>query len=130
MRHPANAMNPSIERLVDRRTFLGHSSLGLGTIALAGLMQPRLFGATASPVADAAAASRGVVNPLHFPAKAKRIIFLCMAGGPSQFETFDEKPKLAAMHGQTMPTSFTNGQPIAQLQGKELRCLKPLANFA
>ncbi len=70
-------------------------------------------------------ASRGIVNPLHFAPKAKRVIFLCMAGGPSQLETFDYKPKLAAMHGQPMPESFTKGQPIAQLQGKELRCLRP-----
>ena len=52
-----------------------------------------------------------------------------MAGGPSQFETFDHKPKLAALDGQPMPESFTKGQPIAQLQGQELKVLRPLATF-
>jgi hypothetical protein len=111
----------SYETQIARRTFLGQASLGLGSVALAGLMQPQLFGA---PASIAGAATRTAIP------RAKRVIFLCMAGGPSQFETFDEKPKLAAMHGQPMPASFTAGQPIAQLQGKELRCLRPLAKFA
>ena len=51
--------------------------------------------------------------------KAKRVIWLYMAGGPSHLETFDYKPQLAEMHGQPMPESFTKGQPIAQLQGPE-----------
>ena len=53
--------------------------------------------------------SRGVVNPLHFAPKAKRVIFLYQAGGPSHLETFDYKPKLAEMHGKPMPESFTKG---------------------
>jgi hypothetical protein len=54
-----------------------------------------------------------------------------MAGGPSQFELFDDKPKLVAMHGEPIPPSFTAGQPIAQLQHqKELRCFGPQATFA
>ena len=65
----------------------------------------------------------------HFAAKAKRVIFLCMAGGPSHLETFDYKPKLAELDGQPMPESFTKGQPIAQLQGKKLKCLGPLTKF-
>ena len=48
----------------------------------------------------AAVASKGVVNPLHHPPKAKRVIFLYQAGGPSHLETFDYKPKLAEMHGK------------------------------
>jgi len=71
----------------------------------------------------------GVVRPLHHPAKAKRVIFLCMAGGPSHLETLDEKPKLAAMHGQPMPESFTRGKPIAQLQGQKLNCFGPQHKF-
>jgi uncharacterized protein (DUF1501 family) len=77
----------------------------------------------------AAPGSRGVVNPLHLAPKAKRIIFLTMAGGPSHLETLDYKPKLAEMHGQPMPESFTKGQPIAQLQGKELKCFGPQHAF-
>ena len=59
--------------------------------------------------------------------KAKRIIFLTMAGGPSHLETLDYKPKLAEMHGQPMPESFTKGQPIAQLQGQGAEVLRPAA---
>ena len=65
----------------------------------------------------------------HLPARAKRVIFLCMAGGPSHLETFDYKPTLEALHGQPMPTSFTDGQPIAQLQGAELKCQGPMTTF-
>ncbi|MBM3856234.1 MAG: DUF1501 domain-containing protein [Verrucomicrobia bacterium] len=53
-----------------------------------------------------------------------------MAGGPSQLETFDPKPKLAAMHGQPMPESLTRGQQLAQLQGQELVCFAPQFPFA
>ena len=52
-----------------------------------------------------------------------------MAGGPSHLETFDYKPKLAEMHGQPMPESFTKGQPIAQLQGQKLNCFGPQHPF-
>jgi hypothetical protein len=61
--------------------------------------------------------------------RAKRIIQLYMAGGPSHLETLDEKPKLAAMHGQPMPESFTKGKPIAQLQGADLKCFAPQHPF-
>jgi len=66
---------------------------------------------------------------LHFPAKAKRVIFLYQAGGPSHLETFDNKPKLAEMHGKDMPESLTKGQQIAQLQGKQLLCYGPQHGF-
>src|SRR3954468_12799612 len=116
---------------IARRTFLGGASLGLGSVALAGLVQPKLF-AAATPAADKPGKQpyRGAVNPLHFAQKAKRVIFLCMAGGPSQLELFDEKPKLGAMHGKPVPDSYTKGQPIAQLQNqKELLCFGPQATF-
>ena len=61
--------------------------------------------------------------------KAKRVIFLCMAGGPSHLETFDYKPKLKEMDGKPMPGSITEGQPIAQLQGKQLKCFGPQLEF-
>lgn len=108
---------------IHRRTFLGRSLAGLGWVALHSLLNPRLLRAAAAP------AWRGVVNPLHFPAKAKRVIFLYQAGGPSHLETFDPKPKLAEMHGKGMPESFTKGQQIAQLQGKPLLCFGPQHGF-
>ncbi|HCS51381.1 MAG TPA: sulfatase, partial [Planctomycetaceae bacterium] len=59
----------------------------------------------------------------------KRVIFLCMAGGPSHLETFDYKPELERLSGQPMPASITAGQPIAQLQGQELIAQGPLTKF-
>jgi hypothetical protein len=118
------------EQLV-RRAFLGRASLGLGSVALAGLLQPSVLGAAKEVGAPSGPKRyRGAVNPLHFAQKAKRVIFLCMAGGPSQLELFDEKPKLGAMHGKPVPDSYTKGQPIAQLQNqKELLCFGPQATF-
>ncbi len=73
---------------------------------------------------------RGVIHPLPFPQKAKRVIWLTMAGGPSHLETFDPKPKLAEMNGKPMPESMTKGQQLAQLQGKPLLCFGPQHPFA
>jgi len=101
---------------VCRRTFLRRGAAGLGLVALQSLLEPR---------AAAAGASGGVVNPLHHPAKAKRVIFLYQAGGPSHLETFDFKSKLAEMNGKPMPESMTKGQQIAQLQGRPLICFGP-----
>jgi hypothetical protein len=102
---------------VCRRTFLRNGIAGVGLLGLNALFDRRLF------------ASTGVVNPLHHPAKAKRVIFLYQAGGPSHLETFDYKPKLAEMTGKPMPDSFTTGQQIAQLQGQRLTCFGPQHPF-
>src|SRR5688572_28694871 len=108
-----------------RRSFLGRASRGIGGVALASLIHPDLFAADTNTVER----WPGVVNPLHVPRKAKRVIHLYMAGGPSHLETLDNKPKLREMAGKPMPESFTKGQPIAQLQGKELRCFAPQFEF-
>ena len=78
---------------------------------------------------QAAQQSKGILNPLHHAAKAKRVIFLYQAGGPSHLETLDYKPNLAKMHGQGMPESFTKGQQIAQLQNQKLTCFGPQHTF-
>jgi hypothetical protein len=122
-------MNDQIEmnaRLACRRTFLRHGMSGLGLFALNSLMQGR---GVAAEGPSAALASKGIVNPLHHAPKAKRVIFLYQAGGPSHLETFDNKPKLASMHGKGMPESFTKGQQVAQLQGKPLICFGPQHGF-
>jgi hypothetical protein len=106
-----------------RRTFLARSGLSLGGAALGTLL------ARDGLAAAQAAGGRGAVWPLHHPPKAKSVIFLCLAGGPSHIETFDHKPVLAKLSGQPMPESVTAGQPIAQLQGKELRVLGPIRSF-
>jgi hypothetical protein len=114
--------------LLTRRAFLGKSVRGVGSLALASLLNPSLLMA-ATEASSKAEKWRGVITTPHVPPRAKRIIHLCMAGGPSHLETFDYKPKLAEMHGQPMPESFTKGQPIAQLQGQELKCMGPNFNF-
>ncbi|HWE35550.1 MAG TPA: DUF1501 domain-containing protein [Isosphaeraceae bacterium] len=114
-------------RLLRRRTFLGQATRGLGALALASLVDPKVLrGAEPGPRGDR---WEGVARPLHHAARAKRVIFLSMAGGPSHLETLDHKPKLAAMHGKPMPESFTKGQPIAQLQGQKLNCFGPQHPF-
>ena len=93
---------------VNRRTFLRRSAYGLGGLALAGLMDPRIFAAEAAT--NDSGKWRGVVNPLHFAPKAKRVIHLCMAGGPSHLETFDWKPELKKLDGKAFPESFTKAR--------------------
>ena len=110
-------LSESTKTEVCRRTFLRSGLSGVGLLGLNALLDRRLF------------ASTGVVNPLHFPAKAKRVIFLYQAGGPSHLETFDYKPKLAELSGKPMPDSFTKGQQIAQLQGQQLICFGPQHPF-
>ncbi len=109
-----------------RRQFLGRVSLGLGAASLTQWM-PGLAHAGLLGTGDGLP---GQHPSPHWAPKAKRVIFLCMAGGPSHLETFDPKPRLAELDGQPMPESFTNGLPIAQLQGKPLKCLGSRATFA
>jgi hypothetical protein len=91
-----------------RRHFFQECALGLGSMALASLWNE----------GQAAAARPPLVNPLaprptHFKAKAKSVIYLFMAGGPSQLELFDYKPKLAALHGKPIPAEFIKGKRFA-----------------
>ena len=112
-----------------RRTFLGRMSQGVGALALASLAHPALLRAATGKTSPGKDKWTGVVNPLHFPPKAKRVIWLSMAGGPSHLETFDYKPKLAEMHKEAMPESVTKGKQIAQLQGQKLLCYGPQLKF-
>src|SRR5213075_1392402 len=105
-------------REILRRSFLRQGISSLGLLSLNSLLN-----------AQPAMTSKGVVNPLHHAAKAKRVIFLYQAGGPSHLETFDFKPKLAELHGKPMPESLTKGQQIAQLQNQKLICFGPQHSF-
>ena len=104
--------------LQTRRAFLGRTSMGFGSAALASLLKPGLF-----------AARPGITGFPNYEAKIKRVIFLCMAGGPAHLELLDHKPELEKRDGEPMPESVTKGQQIAQLQGKELRILAPQHPF-
>src|SRR5215218_4230662 len=89
--------NSYLNQTLSRRELLNLSSTGFGAIALASLLgqeQARAEAASADPLA---------VKPPHFPARAKRVIFLFMHGGPSQVDTFDYKPLLKRDHGKPLP---------------------------
>ena len=93
---------------LSRRQVLSQFGLGLGGVALANLVNPAhvlAAGQQPSPTAD-----RGVLGGrLHVPAKAKRVIYLFMAGGPSQLELFDYKPLLQERNGEELPDSRPQG---------------------
>ena len=116
-------MNPEqrFANTINRRAFLRNASYSVGSAALGSFFHRDL---------QAAPRWNGVLgDKLHMPAKAKTVIHLCMAGGPSHLETLDYKPELAKLNGQGMPESFTKGQQLAQLQGKALNCLGPQYEF-
>jgi hypothetical protein len=114
---------PEARLALTRRSLVGRASTGMGTLALAALLND---GARA---AEAPAGAAGGAARLAFKPRIKRVIHLYMAGGPSHLETFDSKPKLRELHGQPMPESFTRGQQIAQLQGQKLNCYGPQWEF-
>ena len=96
-----------LQRLT-RRHFFERCGIGLGQIALGQMMAGSAFGAAPSTVA-----SKGAVPGGHFPAKVKSVIFLFMAGGPSQFELFENKPSLQKYNGQPIPPSLVEGKRFA-----------------
>ena len=113
---------------IARRTFLRNSGLSVGSMALGSLLA-NSHPSTADDGEASAAVPQGVISPTHFTPKAKRVIWLYMAGGMSHLDTFDHKPKLEEMHGKPMPESVTAGQQIAQLQGQKLNCFAPQHPF-
>ncbi|MFN7944492.1 MAG: DUF1501 domain-containing protein [Blastocatellia bacterium] len=119
-----NELRFEINRLRTRRWFFRQCGIGLGSMALASLLDNDLF-----------AAPQQSGNPLapkqpHFPAKAKRVICLFQAGAPSQLELFDYKPQLAKYNGQPVPKDFVKGinyafiKPDAGLYASELKFAK------
>ncbi|WP_419187752.1 DUF1501 domain-containing protein [Stieleria bergensis] len=110
-----------------RRDFLLRSGFGIGSTALATLMDPSL---------NASAGSGGTANPglpqfPNFAPKAKRIIYLFMAGGPSHIDTFDYKPAMRKFHGEELPDSVRQGQRLTGMTSgqKEFPCVAPMFEF-
>lgn len=103
---------------LDRRSFITRSATSLGAAALSELINPQLFASTSR-------------NGLHFPATAKRVIYLFFAGGPSHIDTFDYKPELRKIHGMELPDSIRNGQRITGMTSgqKSFPCVAPMFNF-
>ncbi len=100
---------PTYDELMrlSRRHFLGASALGIGALA---------FGEITASAKPAQSSSPLLAAP-HFPAKAKRVIYLFQSGGPSHFETLDPKPKLRELHGQPLPESVRAGQRLTGMSG-------------
>ena len=105
-------MNPNDPLFVTRRQFCTRFGLGLGSIALAHLL-PGVTGA-----ARAAA-------PARPPARAKRVIYLFMSGGPSQQDLFDHKPRLRELNGQELPAEVRGQQRLTGMSGNQ--AVLPLA---
>ena len=112
---------------MNRRDFFGKFGLGLGGMALFGLLNRDALGAT-PPINP----FQGVLDRPHFAPKAKRIIYLFMSGGPSQLDLFDHKPLLNKLNGQDLPASVRMGQRLTGMSGNQATL--PLAgsvfNFA
>ncbi|MGZ8899551.1 MAG: DUF1501 domain-containing protein, partial [Limisphaerales bacterium] len=96
-------MDPRREQrlLLTRRHFFSRSAAGIGAAALGSLLNPALLANQDSPI-----------QRTHFPAKAKRIIYLFMAGGPSQMDLLDYKPTLETLHKTELPESIRMGQRL------------------
>lgn len=113
------------KRLVTRRHFFKDCGIGLGSMALASLLNESSF-AQANPQSKNPLAAKAP----HFTAKAKRVIYLFMAGAPSQLDLFDYKPELVKYNGKPIPQEFTKGinyafiKPDAGLYASEFKFAK------
>jgi hypothetical protein len=110
-----------------RRQFFGSTGVSLGSIALASLLRQEHAAANET-------SSRAMSGPLaprapHFAPRAKRVIFLFMAGGPSQLELFDPKPKLVELDGQQVPESYVATKRFAFI-GRDAKLLGSRRRFA
>ncbi|MCG3129248.1 MAG: hypothetical protein CHACPFDD_04169 [Phycisphaerae bacterium] len=101
------------ELLLTRRQLFGRAAAGVGTAALASLLNPAMSLAS------------GIAGPHpgapHFAPRAKRVIYLFMSGGPSQMDLFDYKPKMGELHGQDLPKSVRMGQRITGMTSNQAR---------
>jgi hypothetical protein len=119
-------MHPALSPRIARRHFLHECGVGLGKIALGGLLTDALLG-RATP-ASAAPTPLAVKQP-HFTAKARRVIHLFMAGAPSQLDLFDFKPELVKLEGKPLPPSVIGGQRYAFIR-PDAAVLGPRFKFA
>ncbi len=120
-----------ITQEMNRRLFLSRSGLGLGSMALASLMGTAAGASDAKPAA-APGPSGGLPGLPHFPAKAKRVIYLFQSGAPSQIDLFDHKPAIRERRGIELPESIRMGQRITTMTSgqKSLPIAPSIFNFA
>lgn len=111
-----------LNKKLDRRRFLTKTSLGLGALAMGSLLGAGKILNTSGLAAPESAADfeQEILKALpHIAPEAKRVIYLFMSGGPSQFETFDYKPKLVDMAGQNLPDSVRQGQRLTGMSANQ-----------
>src|SRR5262245_2528274 len=113
-----------IARSVSRRHFFHGCGVGLGKMALAGLLTGAAAGRAGPPRTDPLAPKKP-----HFPGRAKRVIHLFMAGAPSHLDLFDPKPKLAQYEGKPIPPEVIGGQRYAFIR-PDAAALGPRFKFA
>ncbi len=102
--------------VLNRRQFINKASMGLGAVAFSSMAQ---------------SLSAGSQSGLYFKPRAKRVIFLFMAGGPSQLDLFDPKPQLEKLHGQPLPKEISKGQRVtAMTRGKKQVICASIFKFA
>jgi len=106
-------------RASTRRHFFGQCGVGVGAIALNQLLARDGLAAPAAPKVKLDPANPLAPRPGHFAPRVKNVIYLFMAGAPSQLELFDDKPKLRELHGQPPPKSMLEGKRFAFLKGNE-----------
>jgi hypothetical protein len=117
------------QRFMTRRHFFRRTTLGLGTAALASLLNERVVAST--PASSSSAPTAGLLPGLHFAPRAKRVIFLFMSGGPSHIDLYDYKPALRRHHGEELPGSVRMGQRITGMTSgqKSFPCVAPMFEF-
>lgn len=120
-------LGADVAKILNRRTFLARATTSLGSVALASLLNPKLFGAGLAQVKPA-----GALPGLHFAPKAKRVIYLFMSGAPSHIDLFDHKPRLQQLTGTELPESVRMGQRITGMTSgqKQLLCVGSPFNFS
>ncbi|HYG75414.1 MAG TPA: DUF1501 domain-containing protein [Planctomycetota bacterium] len=108
--------NAETLKQLTRRHFFAQTGFGIGSIALSALLNGKLLSQSAA-AAEIEALNPMAPKPSHYAPKAKRIIYLFMAGGPSQVDMFDPKPKLIEFNGQEIPQELIKGQRFAFIKG-------------
>ena len=109
-----------LDRMASRRAFLARSTTGLGTLALASLLDGNLFGASS---ASSLPQVPGAIKTLNFAPRAKRVIYMFMSGAPSHIDLFDHKPRLKELTNTELPASVRMGQRITGMTSGQKQLL-------
>src|SRR4051794_3305043 len=134
--HPLDAH----QLLLTRRHFFGRTATGIGTAALASMLQADgLLGSDERGIGSSLVTRHsslpsgrpGVLRATHFPARVRRVIYLFMSGGPSHIDLLDYKPALRRHHGQELPASIRMGQRITGMTSgqRSFPCVAPMFRF-